>query len=438
MIRANLLLGLTSLSFVPFVGWRAIVARLKLRSNWLAMQDKMSILTKVMDENLSGIRVVRAFASQKYEMKKYDRASDEAMHLFNKQITTRVSNGTMMTFAFFVAMGFVLWIGGQQIIAGTMTVGELTSFLAFMSILQQPVRQIGMMVNSYARASSTGQRLFDVLDLVPDVRDAQGAQAVAPSESVLRFEHVSFAFPSAASVSVLQDISFEARPGHTIGIVGPPGSGKSTIAQLIPRFYDPGSGRITLNGVDIRSIQLESLRRMVSLVQQNTFLFTASVENNVSYGDPWAEYERIIGATQSAQLHDYIKRLPKGYDSMIGEQGVSLSGGQRQRLSIARSIMLQSGVVIFDDSTASIDTVTEQHIRNALKAASKNCATLIISHRLSSLMHADEILFIREGRIVERGSHEELLAEGSHYRELYELQVRPIEDSFLAASHQES
>ena len=428
MLTKDLQLGLSSLSFVPFVAWRATAARLRLRSNWYSLQEKLSSLTKVMDENLGGIRVVRAFASQDHEMKKFDGASNEALALANTQVGIRASNISIMGLAFMVAMAAVLWIGGLRVIDGEMTAGELTQFLAFMSILLQPVRQIGMMVNGYARGAASGGRLFAVLDLEPDIQDKPDAKDLEITEGALEFHNVSFGYEGEHT---LNGVSFKAEPGHTVGIVGPPGSGKSTIAHLAPRFYDPIEGYITIDGQDLRDVKLESLRRAVGVVEQDTFLFTASVEHNVAYGDPWAPDDRVELASKYAQLGDYIERLPGGYDTMVGERGVSLSGGQRQRLSIARSIMLKPKLIVFDDSTAAIDAATELRIRAALAVLTKDRATIIISHRLSSLMHADEILFIEEGKIVERGTHDELLAIGGHYNDLYELQIRPGEDGSL-------
>jgi ATP-binding cassette subfamily B protein len=243
------------------------------------------------------------------------------------------------------------------------------------------------------------------------------------TDAVLHFENVSFAYPGEGQeLPTLHDISFEVKAGRTLGIVGPPGSGKSTIAHLIPRYYDVGAGRITIDGQDVRDVTLASLRRSVSLVQQDTFLFTASIENNVAYGDPWAERERIAQSSEMARLHDYIAGLPKGYETLVGERGLSLSGGQRQRLSIARSILLSPPILVFDDSTAAVDAATEQSIREALRTQRATRATIIIAHRLGSLMDADEILFLEGGRIVERGTHAELLKQGGRYASLYRLQ----------------
>jgi len=291
-----------------------------------------------------------------------------------------------------------------------------------------PVRQLGLMVNAFARASTCGSRLFALLDLDIAIKDAPDAKPLAVTEGVLRFENVGFSYPGPEKRPVLKNISFEARRGETIGIVGPPGSGKSTIAHLIPRFYDITSGRITIDGQDIRKATLQSLRQNVAVVQQDSFLFTTSIENNIAYGDPWAKEGRIERAAESAQLHNYILGLPAGYTTVVGERGVSLSGGQRQRLTIARTLMLKPAVMVFDDSTAAIDAATEQRIRSAMKRFARDRVTLVVAHRLSSLMHADQILFIENGEIVERGTHEQLLAAGGRYKALYDLQVRPEDD----------
>jgi ATP-binding cassette subfamily B protein len=427
LLRTEPLLGLIALSFVPFAAWRSVVARLRLRASWLALQEKLGVLTRVMEENLGGIRVVRAFAAQPYEMAKFDEVSNETLALADRRLDVRVRNASMMTFAFFLAMGLLLWVGGLRVIAGEITVGTLAEYLAFMAILQMPVRQLGMMVNAFARASMSGGRLFEVLDREPEIADRPGARDLVIRDAVLRFENVSFAYPGAQDsegrlLATLHDISFELRAGQTLGIVGPPGSGKSTIAHLIPRYYDVGAGRITIDRQDVRDVTLASLRRAVSLVQQDTFLFTASIENNIAYGNPWAERERIAQSSEMARLHDYIAGLPGGYETLVGERGVSLSGGQRQRLSIARSILLAPPILVFDDSTAAVDAATEKSIREALRAQSAERATIIIAHRLGSLMDADEIIFLEAGRIVERGSHAELLWQGGRYASLYALQ----------------
>ncbi len=429
LFRIDVVLGFLALSFVPIVGVRASIARLKLRDTWMQLQDELSRLSQVMEENLGGIRVVRAFAAQAYELARYDKVSNVALNVTHKRVALFVTSTTQMTFVYFIAMGLVLWVGGLKTIDGEITLGQLAQFLAFMTILQMPVRQIGWMINSIARASTCGGRLFNVLDLEPSIADAPGARPLAITDGVLRFEAVDFRYPaSAEDQRTLSGITLEARPGQTIGIVGPPGSGKTTIAHLIGRYYDVDAGRITIDGQDIRDVTLTSLRRAVNIVQQEPFLFTAGIDHNLAYGDPWAGRGDIERSAATAQLHNYIESLPKDYQTLVGERGVSLSGGQRQRLSIARSVLLGGAVLVFDDSTAAIDAATEQRITAALRDVVKTRAVIIIAHRLSSLIHADEIVFLDGGKIIERGSHDELIALNGRYASLYALQTR-IDDA---------
>ena len=271
-------------------------------------------------------------------------------------------------------------------------------------------------------------RLFEVLDLEPEIRDRPDARDLEIREGTVRFENVSFRYArEGKGPPVLRDVSFEVRPGRVTGIVGPPGSGKSTIAHLLPRYYDVDEGHVTIDGQDVRDVTLASLRSRVSVVQQDPFLFTAAIDNNVNYGDPWAERSAVRRATEAAQLNKYVDQLPEGYETLVGERGVSLSGGQRQRLAIARSVLPTSSVIVFDDSTAAVDAATERQIREALFDVTRDRAIIVIAHRLSSVMYADEILFLDEGRIVERGAHDVLVALGGRYAALYALQTRMSE-----------
>ncbi|MFT5639390.1 MAG: ATP-binding cassette subfamily B multidrug efflux pump [Paracoccaceae bacterium] len=425
LLSTNLGLGLLALSFVPFAGWRSTVMRLTLRRTWLILQERLGVLSQVMEENLAGIRVVRAFASSEHEIAKFEVASKSALELSHARIDTRVKNTSAMTLAFFVSMGLVLYFGGRQVASGEITLGTLATFLTFMTILQMPVRQLGMMVNGYARASTCGARLFALIDHESEIDTAPGALDLKITDGTLKLENVSFAYCGDTDRPAVTGITFEARRGETVGIVGPPGSGKSTLMHLIPRFYDPMQGAISIDGQDIRSATLSSVRRAVAVVQQDSFLFTTSIENNIAYADPFTETRQIRGVAESAQLHDYILGLPGKYGTIVGERGVSLSGGQRQRLSIARTLMMKPAVLIFDDSTAAIDAGTENRIRTALREYAKDRVTLIVAHRLASLMHADRILFLEQGQIIEQGSHEELLKLRGRYHDLHELQMRP-------------
>ena len=433
MVAADPVLAAIALAFTPIAG--VVLARMgfMLRVTWLYVQRLMSILTLTMEENLQGIRVVRAFAAKRFEMAKFDAAAVAALAYSYKRIVLRFRAVSVMTVSFYASMAALLWVGGHEVAAGTMTAGKLTEFLTYMMLLQSPIRQIAMIFAAAARATTSGGRLFEILDLESEVRDQPGAPELVVTLGVLRFENVGFRFDPQGR-DILADVSFEIGPGKTLGIVGPPGAGKSAIANLIPRFYDVSAGRVTIDGQDVREVTLASLRRHVGLVQQEAFLFDATVTNNIAYADPWADEGRIVGAARTAQIHDHIAALPLAYETRVGERGVALSGGQRQRMSIARGVAHGPGIMIFDDSTAAIDAVTEARVREALAEATATKATIIIAHRLSSLMHADEILVLEEGRVVERGTHAELVALGGEYADLFALQTLSARGDSIAAA----
>ena len=428
LLSIDLWLGLLALSFVPYVGWRSSQSQLELRQTWLDLQERLSVLSRVMEENLAGTRIVRAFSAQDHEMQKFREASVRALDLAHERVDLRVNSTAAMTLSFLLAMGAVLLVGGIKVRTGEMTVGTLTAFLTFMTILQMPVRQLGMLVNSIARTSTCGARVFGLLDLEPSVADVPGARDLRIDGPVLRFEDVGFAYPSARDTPVLRNLSFTARRGEIIGIIGPPGSGKTTVAQLIPRFYDVTSGAITIDGQDLRDVTLASLRRSVKVVSQDVFMFTTTMENNIAYGDPWAEEDAIEGSSGDAQLHAYVDTLPERYRTVVGERGASLSGGQRQRMSIARTLLVAPEILVFDDSTAAIDARTERRILAAIRAGRDRRITILVAHRLSTLADADRILVLEQGRIVEQGNHAELMALGGRYRSLHDLQNRSYGD----------
>jgi len=419
MVMIDWQLAVLSLSFLPFMAYRSARLRLQLRVTWLKIQDALGDLTTTMQENLAGIRVVRAFSAQKYEEAKFDVTAKEVVELRMSAARAHARGGGSISFAFLVAWAVVLWAGGEKVINGDISIGELTQFFFYLALLRFPVRMLIMVVNSTARASSAGGRIFEILDIPSDIADNPVADPLAISDGVLRFENVSFNYGDAPA---LRNVSFEARKDHTIGIVGAPGSGKSSITNLIPRFYDPTSGRVTIDGTDLRDATVNSVRQAIGLVEQDPFLFDGSIRNNIRYGDVGASDEKVETAAKIAQIHEFIASLPEGYDTELGERGVGLSGGQRQRVAIARTLLTNSPILVLDDSTSSVDAGTDARIRSALREHTGVQTTIIIAHRLSSLIHADEIIVLETGSVVERGTHEELLALGGQYKLLWDLQ----------------
>jgi len=427
MAQIDWQLAVLSLSFVPFMAYRSARLRLQLRTTWRKIQDALGELTTTMQENLAGIRVVRAFSAQKYEESKFDIVAREVVDLRMTAARTHAWGGGTISFAFLIAWAIVLWVGGEKVINGDLTEGELTQFFFYLALLRFPVRMIIMIINSTARASSAGGRIFEVLDIPSEIADSSLAKSLKVPEGVLRFDNVSFSYGEAPALS---DITFEARKDHTIGIVGAPGSGKSSITNLIPRFYDPTAGTVSIDGTDLSKATILSVRSAIGLVEQDPFLFDGSIRDNIRYGDVTASDEKVMTAAKIAQIHDFISGLPEGYDTELGERGVGLSGGQRQRVAIARTLLTDSPILVLDDSTSSVDAGTDARIHLALKELTKGQTTIIIAHRLASLQHADEILVLDTGRIAERGSHDDLLALNGHYKNLWDLQSgRGVEEN---------
>ena len=419
----NWQLALITLFFIVLIGVMAIVISQRWRKIWMSIQQLLGDLTAILEENLTGIRVVRAFFQQNRESQKF---RTEATKLYqaelkiDRQIAFYIP---LMVMLIGLPTAAIFWYGGRLVIAGTLNIGELTQFIYYLGILVMPVRRLGFISTMLSRSVSAGQRILEILEQDSPVKEKAGAIDLKEIQGEVRFERVSFNYDSTGNI--LKDVSFTVHPGQTVALVGGSGSGKSTIVSLIPRFYDPQKGRITVDGIDIREVTLNSLRKMVGIVQQDIFLFSTTIKENIAYGSENASLEDIIAAAKIAELHDFIQSLPDKYDTLVGERGVTLSGGERQRIAIARTILHNPRILIFDDSTSSVDAETELSIRRALKTITRNRTTFIITHRLSVIKNADIILVLQDGYLVEQGNHDELMKKNGLYRRLFESQLPP-------------
>ena len=419
MMLTDVWLALISLTFVPIIGIRAVWASNRMRKMWLTAQIEMGKLTTVLQENLSGQRVVKAFGAEEHEERKFDHQNEVVYAATYRARRAQSANTAIMQVIFWASFGAILWFGGRAVIEGRMTIGELTAFLLYISLLVQPIRMVGFLVNTFARAASAGERLFDVLDAESPVKEHPDAAPLQDVRGHVRFEDVTFSYGNRPAV---RGVTLEARPGQVVALMGAPGSGKTTLMSLLARFYDVDGGRITIDGIDVRDATLPSLRAAVGIVQQDVFLFSATVAENISYGSEDATMDEILAAAKTAQIHDEIMALPEGYETIIGERGVSLSGGQRQRLSIARTLALDPPILVLDDSTASVDAGTESRIQEALAGAIKGRTTFIIAHRLSSIQNAETVAVMLDGKIAEIGTPEELIESGGLFTHVTELQ----------------
>lgn len=418
---------LTLIGLVPIFLLALLTVRLgrMIGPLFLTVDRALGDLSSTLQENLTGASVVRAFAREEFEKQKFGSANRK---LYDAQIRVVSRWGfympTMMLFVM-LATALILWFGGQMVLAGTITLGELVAFNAYLLLLAQPVQELGFIVNSAGEAVAGGQRIFEVLDVDEEIKSPPHAIIAPPLSGHVVFEHVSFSYRGTRDALV--DVSFEARPNQVIALVGPTGSGKTTLVHLIPRFYDATSGRVLVDGLDVKTLELKSLRSQIGIVLQTSLLFSMTIRDNIAYGRIDASEEEIIAAARAARAHDFIMAFPNGYNTMVGERGVTLSGGQRQRIAIARALLMNPRILILDDSTSSVDTQTEYLIQQALAELMKNRTTFVIAQRLSTVKRADLILVLDGGRIVQRGTHAELLEQGGLYKQIYDLQLKDQE-----------
>jgi len=400
------------------------------RPMFTVVQEKLSSLNTILQENLAGVRVVKAFAREPYEV---DRFRDFNVDLRESQVRVGKMLASVIPLIFAIAnLGTlaVIWLGGLQVIGGALTIGELVAFNAYLLMLMMPVGILGMILTMISRAGASAERILEVLSAQVEVKEKPNATPLPAIRGRVAFERVSFRYFS-SSEKVIDDVSFVVEPGQTVALLGATGSGKSTIINLIPRFYDVTEGRIKVDDYDVRDITIESLRSQIGIVLQETTLFSGKIRDNITFGRPDAPLEEVIAAAKAANAHDFIIDFPDEYETWVGERGVTLSGGEKQRIAIARALLMNPRILILDDSTSSVDMATEGRIQYALEELMRDRTSFIIAQRISTVRNAGQILILDGGRLVAQGTHEELMETSPIYADIYHSQLYGDSDHFL-------
>ncbi len=426
MVIASAQLTLMALAVLALMVVVATVYGRLVRPMWLAYRSQQAQLTRVLTENLNGIRVVKAFATEEREIDAFGAESEAMRERALAPIRLRARAMPLMLLLTGIGSLVVIWAGGLLAIDGAISVGVLLAFYYYFTRLIQPSRRLGFIVQQVARTAVSADRVFGLLDEPVGIESPPGAAAQSSVKGRVDYDGADIAFNRRTVVS---GVSAAVGTGDVIGVVGPTGSGKSSLLNLIPRYYDAAGGAVRVDGQDVRSFELGSLRSAVSIVPQDPFLFSDTVRNNIAYGSPDADLDQVVAAAKDAQAYDFILEMPEGFETVIGERGVGLSGGQRQRLTIARALLRESAILILDDATSSVDTETERRIQDALRRRAGGRTTFIVSQRISSVEHADEILVVDQGGVADRGTHAELISRPGFYHDLFDLQVRQAEEA---------
>jgi ATP-binding cassette, subfamily B, bacterial MsbA len=421
ILYLNWRLAVFSIIVLPLAGFALSKFSKRFRTASTQMQEQIGVLTTHLHETVGGIRIVKAFGMEAYESRRFTEKNKNLFNSLMRAIKTGAISHPVMEVISILGTSFVILFGLYYITTGKMTVGDFFSFMASLVFFYRPLRDLNGINNTVQDGVAAAHRIFEVLDTQPEIKDRPGALSVTRDFKSIEFRNLAFKYEE---VLVLTDINLTVQTGETIAIVGKSGGGKTTFVNLIPRFYDVTSGSIMIDGKDIRDLSIESLRALTAMVTQQTFLFNDSVKDNIAYGDTNRQFEDIVRAAQSAYAEEFIRALPEGYDTIIGESGVKLSGGQRQRIAIARALLKNAPILILDEATSSLDTQSEREVQNALDSLMKGRTSFVIAHRLSTIMNADRILVLKDGKIVEQGRHEDLLARGGEYKNLYEQQFR--------------
>jgi len=421
------LAAITLLPLIPMIVMTGDFGR-RVTRLFYTVDNALGDLSARLQENVTGVQVVRAFAREPYEVSRFDETNRAYLHSRIRVIGEW--SKVMPTTNLLIVIGtiLVLWFGGQRVMEGRLTVGELVAFNAYLLMLSTPVQQLAWLVNAAGEAEAGAQRVFEVLETRPEIRSPQHPILLPKVRGAVEFRNVSLIYQDEKKES-LTDINLRVEPNQTVALIGPTGAGKTSLVNLIPRFYDVTAGAVLVDGVDVRGLDPVALRRSIGIVLQTSLLFSDSIRENIAYGRPQASMEEVVAAARAAQAHEFIMGFPNGYETLVGERGVTLSGGQRQRVAIARALLMNPRILILDDSTSSVDTQTEQALQAALRTLMQGRTTFIIAHRLATVRRADLILVMDRGRIVQRGTHASLLSEGGLYREIYDLQLSQFIES---------